>query len=47
MAAQLTEHTAPLSAFGVLLNAEHDHRSLMALARTIEGLGFGTLWYAD
>ena len=35
------------SRFGVLLNAEHEHRALQVYARQIEELGFGTLWYAD
>jgi alkanesulfonate monooxygenase SsuD/methylene tetrahydromethanopterin reductase-like flavin-dependent oxidoreductase (luciferase family) len=38
---------APLTRFGVLLNAEHEHSELQVLAREIEALGFGTLWYAD
>jgi 5,10-methylenetetrahydromethanopterin reductase len=33
--------------FSILLNAEHDHRTLMALARQVEARGFSTLWYAD
>jgi 5,10-methylenetetrahydromethanopterin reductase len=33
--------------FSVLLNAEHEARTLMDLARRIERLGFDTLWYAD
>src|SRR5688572_8112825 len=37
----------PLIRFGVLLNAEHEHRELLDLARLVEELGFGTLWYAD
>lgn len=33
--------------FGVLLNAEHEHKTLAELARHCEALGFSTLWYAD
>jgi 5,10-methylenetetrahydromethanopterin reductase len=33
--------------FSLLLNAEHEHRRLIAIARQAEELGFHTLWYAD
>jgi 5,10-methylenetetrahydromethanopterin reductase len=33
--------------FSILLNADHEHRELMGLARQIEARGFHTLWYAD
>lgn len=33
--------------FSILLNAEHDHKTLAALARQVEARGFSTLWYAD
>jgi len=33
--------------FGILLNGEHDHRTLLDLVRQIEAQGFDTLWYAD
>src|SRR5690349_9456848 len=33
--------------YSILLNAEHDHQTLMQLARQIEARGFSTLWYAD
>ncbi|MCC6180075.1 MAG: LLM class flavin-dependent oxidoreductase [Chloroflexi bacterium] len=33
--------------FSILLNAEHQHRVLIALARQIQRLGFAALWYAD
>lgn len=32
---------------GILLNAEHEHRALMALVRLAEDLGFEYFWYAD
>src|SRR5512141_1737625 len=31
----------------MLLNAEYPHRLLMAVARHIENVGLGTLWYGD
>ena len=36
-----------MTRFSVLLNADHEHHALMALARQVEALGFDTLWYAD
>lgn len=36
-----------LARFGVLFNAEYEHRWLMRLAALAEDLGFGTFWYAD
>jgi len=35
------------TSYSILLNADHDHHTLMQLARQIEARGFSTLWYAD
>lgn len=39
--------TTSATRYSILLNAEHDHKTLMQLARQIEARGFSTLWYAD
>lgn len=42
-----TETSPSRASYSILLNAEHDHQTLMQLARQIEACGFATLWYAD